>query len=90
MLEREDGDGLPSDGLPLNATRDDLVDLLSRLAEQLATGENWDNQGLLDYLQAMQGFLSDFDGYLEAYPQAADGSRWFVMGELLLAARNYE
>jgi hypothetical protein len=53
--------------------------------------EQWENNDLISYLDALSAWVEDMDGYYinrgEPVPEV---SNWRVLGQMLLAARIYE
>ena len=54
--------------------------------------DEWDNNGLERFLEAMGGFVDGLSAYSENFKMEADSSKpsWRVFAEILLAARVYE
>jgi hypothetical protein len=74
-------------------SRADLVNFLGLLRQELAaTPERWDNNSLPDFLEAMESYASDIDGFYQNTNQAldADMPSWQNFANILRGARMYE
>lgn len=73
-------------------TRDDLVQFVGRLQDELVQHpQNWANNDLSSYLDAMGGWIRDMDGYYRN--QGQDPSQippLRLLAHILLAAASYE
>jgi hypothetical protein len=73
-------------------SREEFVALVRALVEDLRTQrEEWENDDLESYLEALAAWTADLDGYCRSaerpLPEQPD---WKLLGEMLLAARVYE
>jgi hypothetical protein len=81
-----------SDGAAADS-REDLLQVISEMRDDLAgTGaREWENPNLERFLEALQGFLSDLDGYYaNRGRQAPAQPDWSLFATALIAATGYE
>lgn len=73
-------------------TRDDFVTLVRALQAQLRNKpDEWENQDLPTFLEALASWVEDMEGYYRNSGQPVpDPPTWKALGEMLLAARVYE
>jgi hypothetical protein len=73
-------------------SKDDLLVLLTALRQDLvANKEDWENPTLDSYLEAMQGWIQDMDGYYSNINQTIpEQPTWKVFADILYAAKMYE
>lgn len=74
-------------------TKDDFVAFARKLRENLLQQpEDWVNDTLESFLEALIGFAMDGEGYYKNLGVASDpsGASWRTFADLLLAARVYE
>lgn len=73
-------------------SRADLVRFLEALAEDLRSRpEDWENNTLENYLEALSSWVDDSDGYYRNRGVAIPVTpTWKNIGEMLLAATMYE
>jgi hypothetical protein len=73
-------------------TKQDLGQFIAALRADLATNpERWENPTLDRFLQAMEAWIADMEGYYKNSGQApADPPTWKTFGDILIAAAMYE
>jgi hypothetical protein len=73
-------------------SRADFVKFVRELATNFETSpEDWENNDLNSYLEAMAAWVEDMDGYYQNSGQPSPQQpSWKIMAEILLAARYYE
>jgi hypothetical protein len=73
-------------------SKDDLLRFLTALRKDLVTNkEDWENPTLDRYLEAMQGWIQDMDGYYSNTNQTIpEQPTWKVFADILYAAKIYE
>jgi hypothetical protein len=73
-------------------TRHDLGQFVGALRAELAANpEEWENPTLDRFLEAMEAWIADSEGYYKNQGQApADPPTWKTFGDILIAARMYE
>lgn len=73
-------------------TREDFVEFIGRLRRDLDDRpDGWENVTLPHYLEALQGFSADFEGWLKWEGRDSDSlPPWGLLGLVLLAAAQYE
>jgi hypothetical protein len=72
--------------------RQDLAILISDLVDDLRSNkQEWENDNLLDFLEAMSRWVQDMDGYFmnRGEPIPTD-KPWKLFADILMAARIYE
>ena len=69
-----------------------FVDFLTLLrADFRENGTQWENRNLADYLEAMQAWTADMDGYyINTGQPIPDKVPWHIFVDILRAARLYE
>lgn len=74
------------------ATRQDLIRFVEKLAQNVVDQpELWPNSRLEQFLEALAGWLGDFEGaYLNQGLEIPRTPTWRFFGEVLLAAGSYE
>lgn len=72
--------------------RQSLIHFIQALANDLRSHpEQWENQNLGDYLDAMAGWLEDMDGYyINKGVPAPESPSWAILADMLIAAKVYE
>ena len=72
-------------------SKEDFIVFMKVLQNRLKNDDDWENKSLSDYLEAIQRWVEDMDGYYanmnKAIPENCD---WKVMAEILHAASMYE
>lgn len=74
-------------------TRVEFIKFLSELQKDLMENpEEWENQNLSDFLEAMSGYAKDIDGYYENIGQNIDVDQptWQLFADILKGAKTYE
>lgn len=73
-------------------SRNDLADLVDQLRRDFEDHpETWANRDIRSYLEAMGAWLRDMDGLnLNLGISIPDSPTWRTIGEILLAAKEYE
>jgi hypothetical protein len=67
----------------------DFVTLLR--ADFRENGTQWENRNLSDYLEAMQAWTADMDGYyINTGQPIPDNVPWHIFADILRAARMYK
>jgi hypothetical protein len=81
-----------NDQLPHLHSREDLAALVRGLADEFRRKpEEWENQDLSSYLEAMAAWVDDIDGYFRNRGEAVPVQpTWKTLGQILLAAKVYE
>ncbi|MET4076588.1 hypothetical protein [Hymenobacter sp. UYCo722] len=79
-------------GLPPIKTRQEFLAFLEVLRKDLREGgTQWENGTLADYLEAIQAWTADMDGYYANTGQPTpENVQWQVFADILRAARVYE
>lgn len=69
-----------------------FVDFLTLLrADFHENGTQWKNRNLSDYLEAMQAWTADMEGYyMNTGQPIPDNVPWHILADILRAARIYE
>lgn len=72
--------------------KEDFIEFMDLLLIDLRnSGENWENKSLENYLEAIQSWTEDMDGYyLNNNLPIPNNVNWKVFCEILVAARIYE
>ena len=80
------------DELERIVTREDLIVFLTKLALSVEEDpEAWESDRLDLYLEAMAGWLGDYEGaYINQGREIPRTPTWKFFGEILLAGRTYE
>lgn len=74
-------------------TRVEFIKFLSELQKDLMENpEEWENQNLLDFLEAMGGYAKDMNGHYENTGQNVDIDQptWQLFADILKGAKTYE
>lgn len=74
-------------------SRDSFIHFVALLKDDFITNKNeWENQTIESYLEAMLGFTMDIDGYFKNNNIARELmiNPWRLFAEILLAATIYE
>ncbi|MEI5908691.1 hypothetical protein WAK64_16710 [Bacillus spongiae] len=73
-------------------SREDLIKFLLHLRKDLQTkGNAWENITLKDYLEAMEAWVEDMDGYyLNTNQPIPKQPSWKTIADILYAATMYE
>lgn len=74
-------------------TRVEFIKFLSELQRDLMENpEEWENQNLSDFLEAMSGYAKDIDGYYENIGQNIDVDQptWRLFADILKGVKTYE
>lgn len=71
--------------------KNDFINFLKLLNENLCK-ENWANNDLSSFLDGMEGFVHDMEGFYKNYDISYDENspKWSDFALILLAARVYE
>lgn len=74
------------------STKNELIKLIYSLVSEVKSNPNqWENNDLPSFLEAMASWMEDMEGFYEnmnkPYP---DDVNWSVLGDILMAARVYE
>ena len=74
------------------ASKQDLADFVGALRKELETqGEEWENPTLERFLEAMQAWIEDSDGYYANTGQPVPVQpTWRTFAEILIASKIYE
>ncbi|MPS66737.1 MAG: hypothetical protein DI622_09565 [Chryseobacterium sp.] len=72
--------------------KEDFIEFMDLLLNDFRNnGENWENKSLENYLEAIQSWTEDMDGYyLNNNLPIPNNVNWKVFCEILVAARIYE
>ncbi|WP_044000375.1 DUF7660 family protein [Hymenobacter swuensis] len=78
--------------LPPITTHQAFLDFLELLQEDFrGHGSRWENGNLSDYLEAMQAWTADMNGYYRNTGQPVpENVPWQIFADILRAARFYE
>lgn len=73
-------------------TREEFISFLNYLRQDFVkNSKKWENQSLEEYLEAMQGWVSDMDGFYKNQGLVLPTPiPWKVFANILFAARMYE
>lgn len=73
-------------------SKDDFVQFMSSLINDLKDNpDKWGNKSLLDYLEGIQSWTDDMEGYyLNNNLPVPENVNWGVFADILTAARVYE
>ena len=72
-------------------SREDLVQFVTSLRNELVSGSEWENDTLDRYLEALAGFTQDLHGaYENQGEQVPEQPTWSTVARMLLAATAYE
>ncbi|QHW31917.1 hypothetical protein GZH47_14555 [Paenibacillus rhizovicinus] len=72
-------------------SKNDFLRFLTVLRSDLVKNSNdWENPTLDKYLEAMQGWIQDMDGYYSDTDQTIPEQTWKVFADILYAAKIYE
>lgn len=73
-------------------TKDDFIKFLNLLREDLAVNRHtWENASLHSYLEAMEGWLEDMEGYYSNTNQPIPiEPSWKTFADILYASKIYE
>jgi len=73
-------------------TKQDLGQFVGALRADLATNpEGWENPTLDRFLEAMEAWIADMEGYYKNRgEEPADSPTWKTFGDILIAATMYE
>ena len=74
-------------------SRDDLVEYISSLVDELETGNfEWENNTLASYLESLSAYLNDIDGFYSNVDIDVDPEicTWGLIADVLAGARVYE
>ena len=80
--------GCPS--ATLAGARETVISTARALAVEAASGTQWNNAELHQYLEALAAWLEDSDGYYANLGRVPPGNGWDVVGDALRAATVYE
>jgi hypothetical protein len=74
------------------SSKDALADFVAELRSDLETsGDSWENPTLDRYLEAMEAWIRDMDGYYKNSGQPVPESpSWRTLADILYAAKIYE
>jgi hypothetical protein len=73
-------------------SKEDFIEFVGALAQDFKTNTSqWENKSIDNYLEAVQGWTEDMDGYYinNNYP-IPENVNWKVFAEILIAAKMYE
>lgn len=72
--------------------KDDLIKFISDLINDYITNkDSWENQTLDSYLEAMQSWLEDIEGWEKNCKQdVSNMNPWQLIGHVLYASKMYE
>ncbi|WP_396593990.1 hypothetical protein [Brevundimonas sp. R86498] len=85
-----DGDSLARRAAAIE-TREDFVGFAQLLTQNYRKRrDEWENDKLDRYLEAVVRFSSDFDGYVRNTGSNAEENPWRLLASVLLAAKVYE
>ena len=74
-------------------SRQDFIEFLQQLhASYLKNGNDWENQNLGDFLEALSAYATDIPGYYDNMSIAvnADTASWRIFADMLRGAIVYE
>lgn len=73
-------------------TREDLFKFIVKLAQDLKANSNeWENESLFSYLEAMSAWVNDMDGCFQMNEnEMANIGPWKLLAHILYAAKMYE
>ncbi len=73
-------------------TKEDFVKFVAVLVRELKTNpNNWENKTLGDYLEALQSWTEDIEGYyLNNNLPVPENVSWKIFADMLIAATMYE
>jgi hypothetical protein len=73
-------------------SRDDFIVFLAALIQdRQANQDDWENNDLPNYLEALGAWVEDMDGYfLNQQQPVPQQPSWQLLGKILLAAKTYE
>jgi hypothetical protein len=73
-------------------TKDDLMKFIFMLRKDLNHNvEEWENYTLDSFLEAMEGWMQDMDGYyLNTNQPLPEQPSWKMIADILMAAKYYE
>ncbi|MDW2878258.1 MULTISPECIES: DUF7660 family protein [Bacillaceae] len=73
-------------------SREDLIKFIKHLRTDLQTNRaEWENITLEDYLEAMEDWVKDMDGYyLNTNQPVPEQPSWKTIADILFASRMYE
>jgi hypothetical protein len=72
-------------------SKEDLADFVGALRKDLeAHGDKWENATLECFLEAMQAWIEDSDGYYLNMGQPVPQPKWRTFAEILIASKVYE
>lgn len=73
-------------------SKDDFVTFLNALLQNLNNNpQEWENTNLSNYLEAMQSWTEDMEGYyINQNLPLPENVHWKVFADILMAARIYE
>jgi hypothetical protein len=73
-------------------SKEDFVKFMSYLINDLKDNpQQWENRSLLEYLEAIQSWTEDMDGYyVNNNLPVPKNANWNVFADILTAARIYE
>ncbi|MEQ9770672.1 hypothetical protein ABRQ03_07355 [Pectobacterium jejuense] len=74
------------------SSKDDLVKLISALARDFKENpDEWENNDLSSYLEAIASWIEDMDGYYDNTDQPLPkDTNWKIFADILIAAKIYE
>jgi hypothetical protein len=74
------------------SSRQDLTAFIqSLISDYKSDSENWENNNLVAYLDALAGWTEDMDGYFQNIgEEVPEQPSWSLFGKMLLAAKYYE
>jgi hypothetical protein len=72
--------------------KEDLIEFLAKLRKDYnQSPEDWENDNLERFLEAMEAWLTDMDGYFQNIGEPSPSTpSWKLIAQILLAARSYE
>lgn len=79
--------------IPINVnTKEDILTLISSLITELESNPSaWTNKTLLSYLEAMQSWIDDMEGfYVNNKLPIPKNISWNIFADILIAAKMYE
>lgn len=73
-------------------TREDLTSFIGELITDYRNNiDRWENKTIEEYLEAMQGWIEDMDGYYQNIGKPMpENSNWNVFANILFASSMYE
>lgn len=73
-------------------SKGDFIRFMAALIEDLKNDpDTWENRSLEGYLEAMQSWIEDMDGYYANNKQSVpDNISWKVFADMFIAAKMYE